>query len=250
MEEQDDNKYENGKIYEIVCYETGERYVGSTTHTLEVRLEQHTWKNNSCCSKQIISRGNYYIELIENYPCETKEELLWRERYYYNTMECINIRAPIISVEERKENLKEIKQRPEVKARDRQQQKIRRNEPEAKAKAKAKRQTPEEKTKANVRYENNKAKQLAHQAERYICICGKEVTRGKKARHEKTIRHIVFCNTGALPATKTERKKCECGEEVTIKGMPSHLISRRHIRYCQNLSQDVAGVEESKHQDD
>ena len=43
-------------------------------------------------------------------------------------------------------------------------------------------------------YLANKEKQLAKQAERYVCSCGKEVTIGKKARHEKTQFHIDNCN--------------------------------------------------------
>jgi hypothetical protein len=39
-------------------------------------------------------------------------------------------------------------------------------------------------------YLANKEKQLAKQAERYVCSCGKEVTIGKKTRHEKTQFHI------------------------------------------------------------
>jgi hypothetical protein len=43
-------------------------------------------------------------------------------------------------------------------------------------------------------YLANKEKQLANQAERYVCSCGKELTIGKKARHEKTQFHIDNCN--------------------------------------------------------
>jgi hypothetical protein len=43
-------------------------------------------------------------------------------------------------------------------------------------------------------YLANKEKQLAKQAERYVCSCGKEINIGKKARHEKTKFHIDNCN--------------------------------------------------------
>ena len=43
-------------------------------------------------------------------------------------------------------------------------------------------------------YLANKEKQLAKQAEKYVCSCGKEVTIGKKSRHERTQFHINNCN--------------------------------------------------------
>ena len=43
-------------------------------------------------------------------------------------------------------------------------------------------------------YLANKERTQSKQAERYVCSCGKEVTIGKKARHEKTQFHIDNCN--------------------------------------------------------
>ena len=91
---------QNGKIYEIICNITNEVYIGSTCDTLEERLHTHHLKNNRAVSKQILERGDYYMALIEEYPCETKQELLWRERHYYDIRECINLIPPIVSTEE------------------------------------------------------------------------------------------------------------------------------------------------------
>jgi hypothetical protein len=85
--------YSNGKIYRIVCNETGEQYIGSTTQSLALRLGQHKCHCN-CISRQILERNNYAIVLIEEYPCENKEQLCRRERHYIETMECINIQIP------------------------------------------------------------------------------------------------------------------------------------------------------------
>mmetsp|Transcript_32664 Transcript_32664/g.38318 ORF Transcript_32664/g.38318 Transcript_32664/m.38318 type:complete len:156 (+) Transcript_32664:95-562(+) len=87
--------YKNGKIYKIVCNETNEIYIGSTTQTLTDRLCQHVSKfkhNNprACMSKQIIERGNYNIELIEEYSCNNKEELQIREQYHMQNVANIN----------------------------------------------------------------------------------------------------------------------------------------------------------------
>ena len=77
--------YQLGKIYKIVCRITGEVYVGSTCEpTLAKRLVHHRLnckkkveKNygSNVSSYQIIIRGDYYIELIEHYPCNDNKEL-------------------------------------------------------------------------------------------------------------------------------------------------------------------------------
>ena len=97
--------YQLGKIYKIICRITGEVYVGSTCEkTLARRLVAH----RSACSRflekqqgskfssfQIIQRGDYYIELLENCPCNNNDELRKKEREWYDKIECINICRPL-----------------------------------------------------------------------------------------------------------------------------------------------------------
>ena len=102
--------YKEGKIYKIKCNETGEQYFGSTTGSLRVRLNGHKSKTKckeQCMSRQIINRGNFQIELVENYSCETKHELHKRERFYIDNNECINSYIPTRTRKEYKEVHKE-----------------------------------------------------------------------------------------------------------------------------------------------
>jgi hypothetical protein len=104
--------YQLGKIYKIVCRITGEVYVGSTCEpTLARRLVSHRSaykqfyeKNKGSCfaSFQIILRGDYYIDLLENFPCNSSDELRKREREYYDKIECINVCRPYLYIEEMK----------------------------------------------------------------------------------------------------------------------------------------------------
>jgi len=91
--------YQNGKIYRIVCNVTGQQYIGSTVSSLNTRLCQHK-KSRSCTSTQIIDNNDYSIVLIEDYPCERKEQLLARERFYIETMDCVNKKYPLRSQHE------------------------------------------------------------------------------------------------------------------------------------------------------
>jgi hypothetical protein len=115
--------YNNGKIYKIVCNITGEIYIGSTCEpTLARRLAKHRdcyncWKRGKKSSNvksfQIIERGDYSIVLIENINCETKEQLLRRERFHIESNTCINKFIPLRTKAEwyldNKENIAEQK---------------------------------------------------------------------------------------------------------------------------------------------
>ena len=75
--------YQNSKIYSIRSPNIEDYYIGSTTQLLCQRFNDHvkTCKYNTqgSTSKKIIEAGEAYIELIETYPCNSKEELLKRE---------------------------------------------------------------------------------------------------------------------------------------------------------------------------
>jgi hypothetical protein len=93
--------YQLGKIYKIVCNKTGLIYVGSTCEpTLARRLAKHKADYNYylkgnrgyITSFKILDNGDSDIVLLENCPCENKDELHKRERYYIENLECVNKR--------------------------------------------------------------------------------------------------------------------------------------------------------------
>ena len=99
-------RYQNGKIYKIVCNKTGLVYVGSTTEKyLSNRLKGHrkSYRNflkgnySFVTSFKILENDDCYIELIEYFPCNSRDELLVRERYYFDTIECINKCRPKVT---------------------------------------------------------------------------------------------------------------------------------------------------------
>lgn len=76
--------YQNGKTYIITSKNIPNAgYIGSTEQTLERRLIVHesecrtTTKN--CASFPFILAGDYSIDLIEDFPCNSKKELDRRE---------------------------------------------------------------------------------------------------------------------------------------------------------------------------
>ena len=115
--------YQLGKIYKIVCNETNQVYIGSTCRPLlSQRLAKHNYsykyylkgKYRFITSFKILERNNYEIILVELYPCNSKDELSARERYWIeNTKNCVNKCIPTRTKKEyseaNKDKIKETK---------------------------------------------------------------------------------------------------------------------------------------------
>lgn len=88
--------YSTGKIYQIISPHYPLPYIGSTVRPLSKRLYEHKSRakkgTKDRSSRPIIDAGEYYIELIEEYPCRTKEELNRREGEIIRERECVNRR--------------------------------------------------------------------------------------------------------------------------------------------------------------
>ncbi len=96
------NKYHNGKIYTIRSHQTDKYYIGSTCDALHKRFYQHKQdlkrSNNGThhlvSSYEILKFNDCYIELLENFKCESKNELTKREGELIrlNRANAVNIR--------------------------------------------------------------------------------------------------------------------------------------------------------------
>jgi hypothetical protein len=173
----------NSKIYKIIDNTNGNIYIGSTCLTLEQRLKAHRekyyekrkyGKGNS--SYDIIKNNDYKIELLENFPCKTKQELLKKEREYIENTKCINILRPIITYQEMLDKTKQWKTNN-------------------KDKVKIYGQTKYEKHKdkilesRKIYYEANKDKIKERKSVKIQCdICNSTITRGILAQHKRSLK--------------------------------------------------------------
>ena len=92
--------YELGKIYEVVCLTSGKRYVGSTTKRLLCqRLTEHRARisqlkkgtgEHTSTIREVMEGGNYKMNLLEAYPCKTKDELNAKECEWIQKLDCVN----------------------------------------------------------------------------------------------------------------------------------------------------------------
>ena len=174
---ENNNRYQSGKIYTIKSYKTDFYYIGSTCIDLSKRLKQHqcnykryiNGKSNYVTSFDILVYDDHYIELLENFKCESRKELIQREgeliKLHKNNLVNKNVAG-----RNHKDSVKEYGQT---------------NQEKLRIKRIAYYQTNQEKIKTKVK---------EYQQIKFICCCGSEISRYKKARHETTTKHIKFIN--------------------------------------------------------
>ena len=156
--------YQNGKIYKIYCLNGNidDVYYGSTIQALSKRIGEHRSKYKikktaSGINTSGILFGKYgiencIIELVENYPCNTIEELLSREGYYQKNNHCVNKKISGRTNKEYYENTKDDRHKT-----------------------------------SNEYYQKNKE----ILTEKHICECGGRYTTKNKKTHIKTKNHIL-----------------------------------------------------------
>jgi len=209
--------YQKGKIYKIVCNDTNEVYYGSTCQYLCNRKTCHKDSKNICRSRPIIDRGNWDIVLVEHFPCNSKEELLMRERYYVDNNECINKFRPIIS----KEELKELKHESYIRNRETYLEK---------SKNKRLERTPDELAKDKAykhsRYELNKEKLLAQNKAR----------REGEKREEILAKKREWSKSEAVKEKRKEKVTCECGCVSTKLHLKRHMQTEKHKKLMETVN--------------
>ena len=81
------SNYQNAKIYRIKSLHSDDEYIGSTCNSLARRMTGHRdafnkfkkGEGNYCSSYHLFEIGGEYIELIEIFPCNTRQELFIKE---------------------------------------------------------------------------------------------------------------------------------------------------------------------------
>lgn len=236
-----DNKYNKSKIYKIIADTTDDIYIGSTVEPLSSRMSKHrclakkysngTHKNR-CTSYDIINNHpTAKIILLEEFPCETKEQLRAREQYHIDQHKeggkLVNKLDAYVPIEvgrkkkrqylsENSEYFKELRKQRYVEdpTKEREQQKIYRENNRDKIKIidKEYREANKEKLKEKARkyiqehaeerreyqkqyYEKTKANRM----EKYVCECGVELSRSSKSRHEKRRDHLEWLAKNDIP---------------------------------------------------
>jgi hypothetical protein len=205
-------------IYKLVCnnLDVKEIYVGSTTNfTQRKKLHKNAcnYQNNSEYNNlkyQIIRENggwnNWCMIEIEKFPCKDNREALARERYWFETLHAeMNVKRPILTDQERKDQYKNYYENNKEKERERLKKFYENNKEKIieksknwyennkeKIKEKSKNYCNNNKEKRNEQsrnwYENNKEKRK----EKCICDCGCIISIGYKSQHFKSNKHQQY----------------------------------------------------------
>ena len=197
------SKYQKSIIYKIYDNTNGNVYYGSTYNLLRVRIKGHRddakIDTKNCASKQIILNGNYSYSMVEPYPCNSKQELHTRERYWIENFDCVNKIVPGRTRKEyyqdNKEQIKEYSGEHYTKNKEEISKK--RAEFYTKNKEKLCNKSAEDYTKNKDKILEKRAEYHAKHKEeikeknaiKIVCECGSEITHGVMARHRKTAKH-------------------------------------------------------------
>ena len=183
--------YQNGKIYAIRSFKTDEIYIGSTTQKLCQRLQKHK-ANKKCYEKgyhnyvtsyKILDYEDVYIELIENVPCNSKEELLKKEGEYIREMICVNKINPAPMT-------KEIKKQKNKEYHEKNKEAIKQQRKEYREKNKeAIKQKKKKYYEKNIDFVKQKSKEYYEKAKQKVKCphCEKEIRKDSMKRHIKSI---------------------------------------------------------------
>lgn len=174
--------YSEGKIYSIRTHQTDEIYYGSTTQPLSYRFNDHKsnykrylkYETNYVSSFEVLKYNDAYIELVENYPCENREQLSKREGEIIRSNECVNKRIEGRTLEEwHTDNMETTKERIKNyynKNRDKILQ-------------------------YQTKYRETKGDKIeARQKTKKVCECGTEVSKRHFSRHLQSIHHKEYIN--------------------------------------------------------
>jgi hypothetical protein len=205
--------YTRAKIYKIVDNTTDNIYIGSTCEpTLARRLAKHVndyncyknGKGHNVTSFEIIKIGNYNIILIENVQCNNRDELRSRERFYIDSLPCVNKNIPGRKMNEYLElNREKIKlQKKEYyninkeKIKEKILEYYNINKEKIIEYKKEYRESNKEKINLQKKeyYEINKEKIKEHNNIPWHCDCGSSCRIIEKSRHLKSLKHLKWFN--------------------------------------------------------
>ena len=169
------SNYSNGKIYKVLNSIDNEVYVGSTIEPICKRMWKHRYDSKRRVQYKLYEHMNklglehFYIELIEAYKCNSKEELLAKEGEWIRRVGTLNkqIAGRTKQQWEADEHERRMKQMKEYREQ---------HEKELKEYFKK-------------RYEQNKDEINQRASEQIMCECGSSISIRNRPRHLRSKKH-------------------------------------------------------------
>jgi len=165
--------YNKAKIYRISAGDL--TYYGSTTQPLCNRMGSHRddFRTGKGCASALVLQQDpeAKIVLVEDFPCENREQLNAREQHYIETQPCVNKYKAYTGLTEAEYNAQYRQENAEA----------------IKARMSQYRQENAEAIKAyQAQYRQENAERIN---QKHTCECGGCYIRHNKAKHERTKKH-------------------------------------------------------------
>ena len=226
-----ENKYKRGKIYKLQSNQTDVIYYGSTIEDiLTNRLSGHRsqykrWlenKTNYVTSFEIVKYDDCKIILVENYPCNTKSELLARENYYIQNNECINKQIAYTGMSKEEYKKYHYEKNSEI-VKLRTKKYYTQHKDEIKDyKAKYQIEHAQELKEKRHKYYTEHQDEFKEKCKIY-CETHKEELKQKQKQHRETNSEIITC---------------ECGSQTRKYKLGDHLKTKKHQTFLKEQEQE------------
>jgi len=195
------SKYIQGKIYKLTSSQTDKVYIGSTIKSLDDRFSKHKchykrWlksQMNKITSYDLLQYEDVKIELIKEFPCETRTELEKEEGKLILENYCVNKH---VAGRTRKETNKIYRHKNKERINETARIHWNKNKENIKERKKEYVEANKEKIKERQKkyVEANKEKINERIKEKFKCECGGNYIYINKSRHFKTKKHLKFVN--------------------------------------------------------
>jgi hypothetical protein len=202
--------FSKSQIYKIVHVGFNLCHIGSTVEKLHVRMVRHRSHYKSYLKGQhnyvslfkIFDEygvDNCKIYLIENYPCQSKEELTAREGEHQKNTECVNKRMEGRTMkqwcQDNKETISMKKKtyyqdkKPDLQKKNKEYYEDKKEDISLQRKERRKNNPELIREQERQAYQRNKEHKKSRRGERAECDCGAVVCRAELSRHRKTKKH-------------------------------------------------------------
>ena len=236
--------YQNGKIYCIRNYIDDDIYIGSTTQPLSKRMAWHrqSYQSMEKKNRKLYSKMNelgleqFYIELYETYPCDSKEELLKKEGETIRKLNSIlnkriETRTREEYYEDNKEKITEDRKTYYQENKDKiltyQKQYREDNKEYLKEYDKQRNEARKEyRQEYNQQYYTENRERILSQEKMH-----RENNKDKFKQKDKTYYNN---NKDKILAKQAVKCLCECGSHYTHNHKARHLKTKKHIAFIEN----------------
>ena len=214
------SKYQKSIIYKIYDNTNGNVYYGSTYNLLRVRIQGHKddakIDTRNCASKQIILNGNYSYSMVEPYPCNSKQELRTRERYWIENYDCVNKNVPGRTSQEYYQDNKEI-----MNLKDRAYYHANKEKIALQSKAYYE-ENKEAVSKKNIDIYNNNKEEILKRNNEYRLNNIEKINKQRKKYY--------YENKEQLKKKKATKIVCECGSHICRGDIAVHRRTAKHAK--------------------